>query len=249
MDSLENIIEVKEISKSFNNSNFKIENLSFELKKGQITGLVGKNGAGKTTIIKILIGLLAPDSGSIKILNEDLKKNFGKVKNKIGYMHTEYHFYDYLTGREFLQFIGEIKGMKNLLIEERIKTYSEYFELEDLLDSIIINYSHGTKQKLSFISQIINNPDILILDEPLNGLDPIMIKKMRELIKNLVINNDMCILVSAHQLSFIKEICNAIILVDNGRLLLNKEILDSNLDLFENEILNLLEKNKELNYV
>ena len=74
MDSLENIIEVKEISKSFNNSNFKIENLSFELKKGQITGLVGKNGAGKTTIIKILIGLLAPDSGSIKILNEDLKK-------------------------------------------------------------------------------------------------------------------------------------------------------------------------------
>ncbi|MDG6880881.1 putative ABC transporter ATP-binding protein YbhF [Clostridium perfringens] len=78
MDSLENIIEVKEISKSFNNSNFKIENLSFELKKGQITGLVGKNGAGKTTIIKILIGLLAPDSGSIKILNEDLKKKFWK---------------------------------------------------------------------------------------------------------------------------------------------------------------------------
>ena len=101
-------------------------------------------------------------------------------------MHTEYHFYDYLTGREFLQFIGEIKGMKNLLIEERIKTYSEYFELEDLLDSIIINYSHGTKQKLSFISQIINNPDILILDEPLNGLDPIMIKKMRELVQEIL---------------------------------------------------------------
>ncbi|CAG9358209.1 TPA: ATP-binding cassette domain-containing protein [Clostridium perfringens] len=82
MDSLENIIEVKEISKSFNNSNFKIENLSFELKKGQITGLVGKNGAGKTTIIKILIGLLAPDSGSIKILNEDLKKILEKLKIK-----------------------------------------------------------------------------------------------------------------------------------------------------------------------
>ena len=83
MDSLENIIEVKEISKSFNNSNFKIENLSFELKKGKITGLVGKNGAGKTTIIKILIGLLAPDSGSIKILNEDLKKYFSKLQYQI----------------------------------------------------------------------------------------------------------------------------------------------------------------------
>ena len=242
MEIVSNIIEAKSIYKAYQSSNFKIEDLNLSFKEGKITGLVGKNGSGKTTIMKILVGLLPPDKGNIKILGLDIKSEFEKINRNIGYMHAEHHFYDYLTGREFLRFVGKVKGVDNKELFERIQNYSNHFELDDILDTTIINYSHGTKQKISFISQIINHPKLLVLDEPLNGLDPIMIKKMRDFIKNLAIKYNMCIIVSAHQLSFIQEICDTIIVINNGRMLMNKEISESNLRIFEEDIINVLEK-------
>ena len=242
MGIINNAIVAINVNKAYESSKFKIENLNLIFKEGQITGLIGKNGSGKTTIMKMLVGLLPIDSGEVKIFNKDIRSGFNSIKNNIGYMHAEHYFYEYLTGREFLFFVGKIKGLEENLINKRIKEYSEYFEFKSVLDTTIINYSHGTKQKISFISQIINNPSILLLDEPLNGLDPIIIKKMREFIKKISSENGTCVIVSAHQLAFIEEICDRVIVINNGKIIIDKEILSSNLKTFEDNILQVLEK-------
>ncbi|WP_297133689.1 ABC transporter ATP-binding protein [Terrisporobacter sp.] len=248
MEVINNVIVAKNVNKVYEASKFKIENLNLIFKEGQITGLVGKNGSGKTTIMKMMVGLLPIDNGEVRILNKDISDGFNSIKNNIGYMHAEHYFYEYLTGREFLFFVGKIKGLEEALIDKRIREYSEYFELKSLLDTTIINYSHGTKQKISFISQIINNPSILLLDEPLNGLDPVIIKKIREFIKKISIENGTCVIVSAHQLSFIEEICDRVIVINDGKIIMDKEISSSNLKVFENDILHIL-KNGAINNV
>ncbi len=243
MAVVNNIIEAYSVYKTYRpSSDFKIEDLNLEFKEGRITGLVGKNGSGKTTILKLLAGLLHPDKGSIEILGYNINQQFNEVREHMGFMYSEHHFYEYLSGGEFLYFIGKIKGVGLKALNDRIQNYSAYFEMDKILDKTIIKYSNGTKQKLSFLSQIINHPRILMLDEPLNGLDPVMAKKMILLIRELAVKYKTCIVVSAHQLSFIQEICDSIIVINDGQVVFNEEIAKCDTVKFQEHILKMLDE-------
>ncbi len=226
MDLLKPCIEIIEVTKQYENSLIAIDNVSMNINVGEIYGFVGRNGAGKTTLINIITGLLPPSKGSVKLLEMDVRKSFDIVKKYIGFVGSENIFYNYLTGREYILFIGKIKGESEKNIIHTMDYLVEILDFKDKLDEVIINYSTGTKRKLAMVSQLINYPKMLILDEPMNGLDPVINNKMKELIKNVVKNKKMTVFISAHQLDVIEHLCDRFGIIDNGKLLFNGTIED-----------------------
>lgn len=177
------MIEVKNLVKEY--GSFKaLKGVTFNVKKGEIFSLLGSNGAGKTTIIKIITGLLRPTSGTALINNKSAVYDLD-VKRLFGYMPEEPHLHDRITGREFLDMMASIRGMRSRDIKKRIDDLSRVLELSDMLDSEMGAYSKGMKQKILFANAIIHNPRYLILDEPTSGLDPRFTSFIKNKIKRL----------------------------------------------------------------
>lgn len=207
------MIELKNITKQF--GNFKaLDNISFKIEKGEIVGFLGQNGAGKTTTMKIITGLSEPTEGEVFLSNEKIGK---KNKTRIGYMPENTPLYSSLTVREFIDFMGEIKGIKKSERKNDVKELIEKLNLKDVENKIIKNISRGYKQRTSLAGALIGNPEILILDEPTVGLDPKQVVEIRNLIKSL--QGKCTILLSSHILSEISQMCDRVIIIDKGKII------------------------------
>ena len=210
------MIEVNKLKKSFGEFEA-LKGVSFRAPKGEVFSLLGSNGAGKTTIIKIITSLLEPTSGEVFI--DGLKVNSDpQVKCLFGYMPEHPHLYDRLTGREFLEMNANLRGMKENVIKRKIQKFSDDLGISEILDSEIGSYSKGMKQKILFINAVIHDPPNLILDEPTSGLDPRYTRYIKDKIQNLA-RDGKTILMSTHITSVAAEISDNIAVINGGQII------------------------------
>jgi ABC-2 type transport system ATP-binding protein len=193
-----------------------LSGLDLEAKRGEIFGLVGPNGAGKTTCIKIIIGLLRMDRGAITVNGLDPAQSPYEYKRSIGYVPESVSLPDYLTVEELLIYSGKIRSVPNELIRQRIDTYLRIFDLEEKRKTLVLLLSRGMKQKAAMASALIHDPDLLILDEPLIGIDPAGQHTIKELF-NARIKENKTIFLSTHMLDTAERMCNRVAIIHKGR--------------------------------
>ena len=194
------------------------KDITFEVQKGEVFGLLGTNGAGKSTTIKMLCGLLKPTRGLIKIGDIDLNRTPLKAKSMMGYLPENPLIYDKLTGAETLELIGKLRKLSNELIEQRVKYYAETLGLGEQIYHEVGTYSKGMRQKLAIAMTLIHDPEMILLDEPASGLDPRYTKLLKDWIKNLSANGR-TILLSTHIIEMAETLCNKIGIIDQGKLM------------------------------
>lgn len=210
------MIRVNELRKVYR-STVAIDGISFNVSKGEVFGLLGSNGAGKSTTIKILAGILRPSGGEVFVGGYNVRHETLRSKKVRGYMPEFPILYENLTGYEFLYFVGRLLDMEEDVIEERVTRYSEALELESHLHSLIGTYSKGTRQKITFIMAIMDNPPVLLLDEPTSGLDP----RFTRLLKDWILafsENGTSILISTHITSVAEGICDRVAIIHRGKI-------------------------------
>ena len=214
---MKKILEIKNLKKSYNNK--RVLDIDYlEIEEGSIYGLIGKNGAGKSTLMKVILGLVKKDDGIIKVFGQELNTKNQKDFNKnLGALIENPSFYDHLTGFENLEIICKLKGIKK---EEILKTLN-LVGLNHVGKKKAREYSLGMKQRLGIAMALIGNPKLLILDEPINGLDPQGIEEMRNLFKDIVKNTPTSILISSHILDEIEKISSHIGILKDGQLTYN----------------------------
>ncbi|MFQ6871841.1 ABC transporter ATP-binding protein [Romboutsia timonensis] len=211
------MLKIINLSKSYKNKKA-IENISIEVNKGEVFGFIGHNGAGKTTTIKSIVGIHNFEEGDILINSKSIKENPIECKKDIAYIPDNPDIYESLTGIQYLNFIADIFKVSKNEREEKIKYYSEKFEINKALGDLISSYSHGMKQKLAIISALIHSPKVLILDEPFVGLDPKASFILKEIMKEFC-NNGGCIFFSTHVLEVAEKICDKIGIIKGGKLM------------------------------
>lgn len=194
-----------------------VDNLSFSVKNGEIFGLLGENGAGKTTTFRMIMGLLEPDKGKITL---DGKKIDYKVTDKIGFVTEERSLLTKLTVKEMIEYYGVLKGMDESDIDKKLDYWLEKFEITEYKNKKIKELSKGNQQKIQFISAVINDPKLLILDEPFTGLDPINVNLLKDAVKELQ-KKGCSIIFSSHQMEYIEDFCEQLIILVHGRAILN----------------------------
>ncbi len=194
---------------------FAIEDLSLEVKKGEIFGFLGQNGAGKTTTIKIICGLLIPTSGEVYI--NDIEATNPISRKSLGYLPEQPYFYEYLTPRETINFYGQLKGMPSKERQQEWLRLAEILDLQPIADIRLKNFSKGMRQKIGFAIALVGNPDLLILDEPMSGLDPVGRKHIRELIQQQR-ELGKTIFFSSHVLSDVEQLCDRVGVLSSGKL-------------------------------
>lgn len=211
------MIEIKNLRKVFNNEIVAIDNLNLTINDGEIVGFIGLNGAGKTTTIKMMTGILLPDSGTIKVNGYDVVKDSLKAKQITGYIADSPDMFLRLTGLEFINFIADIYKVNKKDREKRIKHFAERFDLLDVLDKPMQGYSHGTRQKMMVIAALVHDPAVWILDEPLIGLDP---KSQQELKKMMREHADKknSVFFSTHVLEIAEKLCDRVAIIDKGKI-------------------------------
>lgn len=198
-----------------------LKGVSFEIKEGDILGLIGPNGAGKTTTIKLMLGLQNITSGKVTINGYDIQKDFTKAISKVGAIIENPDMYLYLTGFENLKLSANLYvGINKQRIEEVVKLVG----LENRIHDKVSKYSLGMRQRLGIAQAILHRPNLLILDEPTNGLDPEGMKQMRDLLKILVQKENMSILISSHNLAEIETLCNKVCIIQSGKVIETSDI-------------------------
>ncbi|WP_054743625.1 ABC transporter ATP-binding protein [Cellulosilyticum ruminicola] len=206
------ILKVDHISKSFGKNKI-VDSISFSANEGDIFGFIGPNGAGKTTTIKMLLGLLTPDKGKVYISGKDIRTNFKDIIAQVGALVEGPSFYSYMTAKENLEIFGQYSGG---VTKERIKEVLDLVGLFEKENIRVREFSLGMKQRLGIAQALINNPRLLILDEPINGLDPKWIKEIRNIIFELS-KQGTTILISSHILAELEHLCNKILIINKGK--------------------------------
>ncbi|SYZ72085.1 putative ABC transporter, ATP-binding protein [Candidatus Zixiibacteriota bacterium] len=191
------------------------DNLTFQINKGDIFGLLGPNGAGKSTTVKMLVGLLHPDLGSITVNGQPVDPSAAEMKKQIGYKPEAPYLYENLTAREIMHFAAKVKNIASP--EREIEKLFGAFALSDRADDLIMTYSHGMKCKTALCLAFIGSPQLIILDEPTNGLDPMSVYNMKELIAEYS-RAGATIILSSHILDFVEKICTRFGILDKGQL-------------------------------
>lgn len=240
----EYVIETYDLTKKFKKE-YGVNSINMKVERGKIYGLLGKNGAGKTTTMSMLLSLSNPTSGEIHIFGKDIKKHPNEIYPRIGSILETPGFYENLTGEENLKIFTKLRGVYN---KKNIKSALKMVSLDGEKDKIFKKYSLGMKQRLAIAASIVHNPELLILDEPINGLDPIGIKEMRNLFKKLVDEFGITILISSHILSEIEHIADVIAIMDNGELIeeINIQELHNKADKYINLETSDIEKSIEI---
>lgn len=215
------IIETRGLTKKYGEQT-SVSKLSLHVRKGRIYGLLGRNGAGKTTTMRMLLGLTEPTSGDVKIFGKPLRGNEKKILPRIGSLIESPGFYPNLTGTENLRIFADLRGLKG---PKYIKNAMELVNLPYKDKKLFSQYSLGMKQRLAIALAVMHNPELLILDEPINGLDPIGIAEVRDFIRNLCDATGKTILISSHILSEISLLADDIGIIDHG-VLLEEESLE-----------------------
>jgi len=210
-------VELKGVVKRYSEI-LAVDHVDLTIKVGEIFGLLGPNGSGKSTTLKMLLGLVQPDSGSVTVLGTDVQKDPVAVKQLLGYVPESPHLYEFLTGIEYLDFIGDIYGMQTAEKKNRINEYLKALQLEGREGDMISSYSEGMKQKIALISAFLHRPKLLILDEPLNALDPRSARIVKDFLHELK-TQGVTTIMSTHVLEIAQALCDRIGIMYNGRLL------------------------------
>jgi ABC-2 type transport system ATP-binding protein len=210
-------VELKDVSKRFGDI-VAVDNLNLSLKKSEIFGLLGPNGSGKSTTLKMLIGLIKPDRGVVRVLGMDVVKYPLEVKKSVGYAPESPRLYEFLTGAEYLDFVGDVYDVPLSEKRSRINDYLKAFQLEGREGDMISSYSEGMKRKIALISAFLHRPKLLILDEPLNGLDPRAARIVKDFLQELK-SQGVTTVMSTHVLEIAQALCDRIGIMYNGRLL------------------------------
>ena len=207
---------IKNLKKKFNNT-WALAGLNLQLNKGEIFVLLGPNGAGKTTTLKLIAGLLRPTEGEIFVEGINLSQDPIKAKSFLGYVPDEPFIYNKLTGREFINFVAAIYKVARNEYEARLATLMETFDIGPWIDELSESYSHGMKQRVIMCQLLLHDPDLVLIDEPLVGLDPKTSKTVRELFIKLK-EDGKTLFISTHTLSFAREIATKIGIINRGQL-------------------------------
>lgn len=213
---MKTIIDYENVSKNYH-SHIILDNVSFTINKGDIVGFVGLNGAGKTTIFKTMLGLQKIKNGKISLFNKDV--NNKEVFQYIGALIESPNFYNNMSGYQNLMLLARVFNVSKEEVLSLIKRY----DMDKYIYKKVSSYSLGMIQKLGIVKTLINNPKLLVLDEPTNGLDPININQFIDLINNLK-QNKTTILISSHNVDLLKKICNRVIFINKGKLILDMKI-------------------------
>ncbi len=212
------VLEVEKVSKSYGEVRALVD-ATFHVTNGQIVGLLGPNGAGKSTTMKAVLGLVRPDSGEIRVLGRDIQVDPPATKRVIGYVPEAPSLYEFLTGAEYLDFVADMYGLDATVRRERIPPFLTGLELAGHENSLISGYSQGMRQKVALIAALLHHPRLLVLDEPLNGLDPRSARIVKDLLKNLAGRDGVGVLFSTHVLEIAQAICDHVVILDRGRVL------------------------------
>lgn len=209
------MLEICGLTKRFNGIPA-VENVSFTLKAGEILGYVGPNGAGKSTTVKMIIGLQEPSEGQVRFQGRSVIDDLPGFQARIGYVPEEPHLYPHLSGREYLQLVGRLRGLGRSELEPKIDEFLRLFSLWDDRHCPVSAYSKGMRQKILLSAALLHNPDLLILDEPLSGLDVNTALVLRELVEGLAARGRM-ILYSSHVLDVLEKVCSQVLILCKGR--------------------------------
>jgi ABC-2 type transport system ATP-binding protein len=210
------VVETRNLTKRFGDF-VALDDLSIYVKKGQILGFIGPNGAGKTTTIKILVGLSSPTSGSAFIAGVNCSENAGRIKHLVGYMPDKFGSYDNMRVREYLDFFGAVFGLKGSERNKRIDEVLEVTNSRYMQDKFVESLSHGMQQRVGIARTLLHNPQVLILDEPANGLDPKARIEMREILLRLA-SEGKTLIVTSHILPELARICDTVAIITGGKL-------------------------------
>lgn len=200
-----------------NNKRYSAENVSFQVKAGEILGFLGPNGAGKSTIIKCVVGIQPVTKGSIEINGYDIQKQPEMAKAQFGFVPDHYALYEKLTGREYLNYIADLYNVEKKDRDERLSKLLKSLNMEHAIDNKIATYSHGMKQKIAIMSALVHNPKLWILDEPLTGLDPTSIFEVKECMKQHAKAGNI-VFFSSHIIDIVEKICDRIVIIKNGKI-------------------------------
>ena len=211
------MIELKDLTKTYG-AYTAVQRLSLSIGRGEIFGFIGPNGAGKTTTIKMMGGVMAPTEGTITIAGIDMQAEPRKAKRKVGFIPDRPFLYEKLTGLEFMQFTADIYGVPEELFPDKAAAILALFSLADWSNELIESYSHGMKQRLIMAAALLHDPEVLIVDEPMVGLDPLAIIMVKNLFKRLA-SQGVTIFMSTHTLKVAEDICDRIGVITRGRLI------------------------------
>ena len=211
------MIELKDLTKRYSDI-MAVDNINLFIPKGEIFGFIGPNGAGKTTTINMMGGILAPTSGTVAICGINMEENPEKAKSKIGFIPDRPYLYEKLTGMEFLRFTADLYGVDEDAFPRKAREKLEMFSLTDWSDELIESYSHGMKQRLVMAAALLHDPEVIIVDEPMVGLDPVAINLVKDLFQRLV-KQGVTVFMSTHTLKVAEDVCDRIGIIHKGSII------------------------------
>lgn len=212
------MIELSNVTKSYNGTYKAVDDLNLNIKDGEIFGFLGPNGAGKTTTIKMITGIASQDSGVIKINGIDTKENPLETKKEFGYVPDSPDMFLRLKGIEYLNFMADIYEVDSKTRKERIKDLAKRFDMENALKDKIQSYSHGMRQKIVLMGALLHNPNVWILDEPMTGLDPKSSFLLKEMMREHADNGN-TVFFSTHVLEVAEKVCDRVAIINKGKIL------------------------------
>ncbi len=211
------MIELKDLTKRYSDI-MAVDNINLFIPKGEIFGFIGPNGAGKTTTINMLGGILAPTSGTVAICGINMEEHPEKAKSKIGFIPDRPYLYEKLTGMEFLGFTADLYGVDEDAFLRKAREKLEMFSLTDWSNKLIESYSHGMKQRLVMAAALLHDPEVIIVDEPMVGLDPVAINLVKNLFQRLA-KQGVTVFMSTHTLKVAEDVCDRIGIIHKGSLI------------------------------
>jgi ABC-2 type transport system ATP-binding protein len=195
-----------------------VQDVSFAVAPGEIVGLLGPNGAGKSTTVKMIIGMLRPNDGRVLFEGHDIREDMISFRRVFGYVPEEAHLYSYLSGLEYLQLVGRLRGMEEAVIEEKATALLRLLSLESWRDTPISSYSKGMRQRVLIAAALLHDPRLLIFDEPLSGLDVVSARLFKDLLE-LLASQGKAILYISHVLEVVEQVCSRVVVIAGGKVL------------------------------
>lgn len=211
------MLEVNHLTKRYRGI-ASIEDINFRIQPGEIVGYLGPNGSGKSTTVKIITGLLQPNEGSVLFEGRDIREDMVRFRSSLGYVPEEAHVYTYLSGLEYLQLVGRLRGLEEQIIERKANQMLKLLSLESWRYSPISFYSKGMKQRVLIAAALMHNPKLLIFDEPLSGLDVVSARLFKDLLQELAAEGK-AILYISHVLEVVEQVCDRVIVIAKGKIL------------------------------
>ena len=194
-----------------------IQDVSFDVRPGEVLGLLGPNGSGKSTTVKILTGLLRPTGGEVRLDGRDVLADLDRYKAIIGYVPEEPHLYSYLTGPEYLRLVGRLRGLADAPLNDKIDRFLQLLDIYDDRYQTLSSYSKGMRQKILIAAAVLHNPRIVVLDEPFSGLDVTAARVLKTFVRSLADQGKMVVF-SSHVLEVVEQVCSRVVILKDGRI-------------------------------